>query len=140
MKRYPAVNDGESDREASVANSNETVKGYVHEEVSKYVAGDIVLATHSDWEDQYYPGRIINVNVDRTYAVRFFDGDLAKSIHVNHVADIPYRNNDRVLARQENWAEAFPGRIDHLNHDGTYTVAFDDGDSAEISIKNIRSI
>ena len=140
VKRYPAVNDEESDREASVANSNETVKGYAHEEVSKYVVGDIVLATHYDWEDQYYPGRIINVNVDRTYAVRFFDGELAKAIHVNHVTEIPYKNNDRVFARQENWAEAFPGRIDRLNHDGTYTVAFDDGDSADISIKNIRGI
>ena len=30
--------------------------------------------------------------------------------------------------------------IDHLNHDGTYTVAFDDGDSADIPVKNIRSM
>ena len=43
--------------------------------------------------------------------------------------DIPTKRMKGYLPESE-LAEAFPGRIDHLNHDGTYTVAFDDGDSA----------
>ena len=140
IKRDPDVNDEHFDRETLAANSNESMGGHVHQEARKFVAGDIVMATHSDWEYQYYPGRIINANVDRTYAIRFFDGDTAKAIHDNHIMDIPYKNNDRVFARKENWVEAFPGRIDRLNHDGTYTVAVDDGDSAEIPIQKIRSM
>ena len=82
----------------------------------------------------------MKANVDLTYAIRFFDGDIAKAIHEDHIMDIPYKKNERVFARKGNWVEAFPGRIDHLNHDGTYTVAFDDGDSADIPVKNIRSM
>ena len=81
-----------------------------------------------------------DLNMYKDVWSRFFDGDTAKAIHDNHIMDIPYKKNERVFARKGNWVEAFPGRIDHLNHDGTYTVAFDDGDSAEIPIQNIRSM
>jgi len=103
----------------------------------KYLPGHPVLATNSDWDSTYFPGRVETVNDDGTYVIHFYDGHVSKNIHLNHIKDIPLKKDDRVLGKQNHWVKMHPGTIERLNSDGTYIILFDDGDSKDILLKNI---
>ena len=59
-----------------------------------YSLGDQVIATHHDWDDQYFPGRIVGINSDGTYSIQFHDGDFSPKTLPKHVKRNPDTNDE----------------------------------------------
>ena len=110
------------------------------------------MGTEVEWNDgrfNFHPGVIIAVHDDGTYDVRLEEnggsrknvevGRLRRSLAQQRVA-LPV--GSRIRARFEGGDEWFPGVIETVNQDdGTYDVAFDDGDFGErIAFQDIASL
>jgi hypothetical protein len=119
---------------------NKSSAQYISENARQYFPGDAILATHSDWDNKYFPGRVQRSNNDGTYIVHFYDGDISNNIHPDHIQDIPFKKNDRVFAKHDHWVDMHLGTIVLLNNDGTFNISFDDGDSGDIKLKNVAPI
>ena len=81
---------------------------------------------HGGW----YRGKITKVNSDGTYAVQFDDGDFEPSEPLDWMmAELPLKVGDLVDGKWKRSNSAwYSGKITQLNSDGTYALAFDDGD------------
>jgi hypothetical protein len=97
------------------------------------------------WENgKWYPGRINAVNADGTYDVFFDDGDRREAVPAAEIKYMPAKTDwkvgDRVQGRFTDgvW---YPGKIAAVNADGTYKVAYDDGDVSEaLPLMYLRTI
>jgi hypothetical protein len=110
----------------------------ISDTIIEFVPGEAILATHSNWDNGYFPGRVEKLNNDGTYVIHFHDGDIAYNVEPNHIKGIPFQRKDRVMGKEDHWVDMHKGTIERLNSDGTYTISFDDGDLKDILLKNIR--
>ena len=47
----------------------------------------------------------------------------------------------RIEAKVKGWSKHYPGRVEKVNRDGTYELAFDDGDrKSRVGEENIRAL
>ena len=94
---------------------------------------------------KYYEGTVERVNDDGTYDIKFDDGERKRGVESSQIKhrkhhhhqdklddNIPttstYICNDRVEAKCAGWAKYFAGTVTKVNEDGTYDIAFDDGE------------
>jgi len=81
----------------------------------------------------YFNGKITAVNSDGTYAIKFDDGDIELNEPLEHIrfngrpTPGQFLIGDLVLARWKGGG-AFRGKVSSVNGDGTYGIAFLDGD------------
>ena len=87
-------------------------------------------------DDEFYPGVIAAVNADGTYDVDYDDGDAESGVAAELVvaAEEPAATSDlqvgtRVQCRYAGGDELYPGTVSEVHADGTYDIAYDDGDA-----------
>ncbi|ETP53031.1 hypothetical protein F442_02032 [Phytophthora nicotianae P10297] len=100
--------------------------------------GDKVRARYNKGS-KMISGEITAVHRDGSYDIRYEDGDkekyvAAKDIELEEERDTELSNTtlkvgDLVDASYKNGVKMFPGKISRVHSDGTYDIAFDDGDS-----------
>lgn len=139
---------------------------YSHEyekELEKLDVWNYVFEQMVDKEQQYRkdekiiaygrPGRILRVNRNGTYDIRFDNGNYKDNVSPSIISprvfdnqsdeqrsfgDDAFNENDRVMVRFRNGKD-YPGRITHRHRNGSYDVLFDNGDFQEdISPSSIR--
>lgn len=105
--------------------------------------GDKVSA---QWTNgRWYPGTIGSVNDNGTYDIAFDDGDKRKGVRASQVTYIPppktdWKVGDRVQGRWTN-GRWYNGKVAEVNPDGTFKIAYDDGDvSKALTPARIRAI
>jgi hypothetical protein len=93
------------------------------------------------------PGRILRVNRNGTYDIRFNNGDFQGDVSPSNIrhrldnrrffdsddqtgSDGSLQREDKVMVRSGSGKE-YPGRITHIHRNGTYDVRFDNGDFQE---------
>ncbi|CAM9134171.1 unnamed protein product, partial [Ectocarpus fasciculatus] len=88
----------------------------------------------SDW----YPGTISRDHGGGLYDIVYDDGDaddFVKSNRIRSIADRTpsqlFRDGDLVEARYRGQGQWYPGSISQSHSDGTYDIAYDDGDADE---------
>lgn len=97
-------------------------------------------------------GRIEHVHRDGSYTIRYADGVrdrhvLQQDIHKSSSSSSThrFRVGDRVMAYFRGGRNAYPGRIQHVHRNGTYSIQYDDGDfeqyvpANKISLRHTRS-
>ncbi|GBG26827.1 NAD-dependent deacetylase sir2E [Hondaea fermentalgiana] len=117
--------DAERSEESSSEQSDSFEKGQTVE--AKYGGGSV-----------WYRGRITAVNRDGTFAIAYDDGDKENKVQARLIRAVKssrrasskssLTKNARVKARFKGSAEYYTGKITAVNRDGTFAVAFDDGD------------
>lgn len=103
--------------------------------------GDVVWA---EWQTNAWFHGKIGKKTDKGYQINFDDGDVA-DVEVGQIAlDKEPAKQDlkegvRVLAK---WSDDkfYPGKIAEVKNDGTYRIDFDDGDTGDAGLKDIRLI
>ena len=126
---------------------------------SSFAVGDRVEADYGG-EGSFFPGKITAVASDGTYSVGYDDGDAEDGIPaalIRRLADGDgdsgvfdadsmstsqgFKVGDRVEANYAGEGDFFPGTISKVNSDGTYDLAYDDGDAeTEVEAKLIRKL
>ena len=70
------------------------------------------------------------MNADGTYDIAYDDGDAEQSVQKDLIEVLEVlKVGDIVTCRYAGGEQAFPAKIAGINDDGTYNVAYDDGDS-----------
>ena len=124
-----------------------------------YAEGDRVQADYAG-AGSYYDGTVVKVNGDRTYDILYEDGDSEQGVTADHLrlvkradstqarSNIPMHGNSENMFEVGAVVEAdfggegafFPGKISHCNLDGTYDVAYDDGDAEQaVPVSRLRN-
>jgi len=109
--------------------------GYHASSFYEHKEGDLVEARFRGGQ-KYYSGRIDAVNTDGSYTIDYDDGDFEEHVSSSMIrkfaskakAENRLKVGDRVEARFQNSKAFFSGEISKSNSDGTFAVAFDDGD------------
>jgi hypothetical protein len=124
--------------------TSEVNVGVYKKDVGKtHKIGDRVEAKCEGWT-KYYSGEIINVNDDRTYDIKFDDGDRKKCVTEDQlkvdggtssgaqpaaVGKKERKKGDRVRAKCKGWNKYYGGEIIHVDsRNGTFSIKFDDGE------------
>ena len=95
--------------------------------------GDSVEARFDGGPD-FHPGKVVASNGDGTYAIDYSDGDKEPAVNrlrIRRTGDIrpeALAEGMRCEARHGGGIHCFGGVIAKVNGDGTYNVAYDDGD------------
>ncbi|KAI9993220.1 hypothetical protein PInf_015291 [Phytophthora infestans] len=124
--------DGDKEKRVAAKTSNwrkesRTVQNYVKK--ASYKNGAKML-----------PGKISRVHSDNTYDVTFNDGDSERRVPRSRIKPKAIEDNlakkksgfavgDVIKAKYKKGTKYFTGKISRLRSDGTYDVAYDDGDS-----------
>jgi len=103
---------------------------------------------------KWFPGRIKRINRDGSYDIKYEDGDTEEGVDPSMVRrpggddddrqktpktkdddkkskDDVFEEGDKVDARFRGRSKWFPGRIKKVNHNGTYDIKYEDGDTEE---------
>jgi hypothetical protein len=91
---------------------------------------------------QWYPGKVSQINSDRTYVINYSDGDSEGSVAEEMIRPLAAQAavdtaNERlavgctVTAQFEGKPMWFSGKITEVHDDGTYAIAYDDGDAEQ---------
>lgn len=106
----------------------------------EFVKGDKVLA---NWKNrgQWYPGKIVALasnDNSKVYSIQYDDGDREDKVAATRIKKLPKATDsvlnlgDRVmgayLGARGGHGHWYPGKISKVNKDGTYTIAYNDGD------------
>eukprot|EP00941_MAST-03F_sp_MAST-3F-sp1_P002079 g2079.t1 len=106
------------------------------------------------WNDQrdFFPGKIVSINGDGTYAVDFDDGDKQESVKREHIKKLSseeevtseikqWQVDEKIEARYAGKEEYFSGKIVAVHNNNTYDILYDDGDrESNVSQSLIRSL
>lgn len=103
--------------------------------------GDVVWA---EWqENAWFRGKIAK-KLDKSFRIEFDDGDVA-DVELSQLAldkepaKDQVKKGMRVLAKWED-DRFYPGKVADVKEDGTYHIAFDDGDEGDAALKDLRLI
>lgn len=93
----------------------------------------------------YYPGKIKGDNGDETYDIVFDDGDRDRRVALQNIKkeggndEIEPSVGDTVEARCKGSSKFYPGKVKSRNRNGTFDIAFDDGDrDREVQLKDLK--
>ena len=88
-----------------------------------------------------YPGKISRVHADGTFDVSYDDGESETRVEARLITALggggsdsdrassdKLREGDKVEARYRGREKYYPGKIDRDRRDGTYDIAYDDGE------------
>merc|ERR1711988_1239448 len=83
---------------------------------------------------EYFPGVIQKINLNGTYLIKFDDGDEIDNVKESQI--IPKANEMQLAAGDSvtadcDWGEYYNGVIQKVNENGTYLIAFEDGDEVD---------
>lgn len=96
-----------------------------------------VSVRYNGSEEERYLGHEVGVNGDGSRSIRYDDGEEQQSVearwvtYVTHVTAENAREGLAVEARVPDDSRVYPGVIARINDDGTFGIAFDDGDRLE---------
>ena len=86
---------------------------------------------------------IEKVNGDGTYAIVYDDGDKEQSVAGYRVRGVGWKRKE-VLSKDEvvdvhhgGGQRVFPGKVAAVNGDGTYDIAYDDGDAEQGVVRDL---
>merc|ERR1719352_1286757 len=106
---------------------------------TKLREGDAVEARYRGRE-KYYKGKISRDRMDGTYDINYDDGEkelrveerLIRKLADDSISPRPssenFREGDKVEARYRGREKYYPGKISRDRGDGTYDIAYDDGE------------
>ena len=101
--------------------------------------------------EKYYKGKISRDRMDGTYDINYDDGEkelrveerLIRKLADDSISPRPsdsFREGDKVEARYRGREKYYPGKISRDRGDGTYDIAYDDGErETRVEAKLIRS-
>lgn len=108
--------------------------------------GARVCVKLQNWK-QAYPGTITAVDANGLLKVEFDDGEIQDGVDINKVEEVLSHHEStgteesssneaipegcRVLAKLPGWKQAYPGVINKVLHNGSYSINFDDGEVHE---------
>ena len=93
--------------------------------------GTAVLCRYGGGEAKF-PGKIAAAHADGSYDVAYDDGDAEQGVSGDLIEELgALRVGDVVTARFGGGEQAFAGRVEGVNGDGTYSVVYDDGDKED---------
>ena len=102
--------------------------------------GSVVQADYQG-KGKYYKGKIMRVRLNGTYDILYDDGNMEQSLHpslIRTVSSSPKRNTDmdepiregsRIECNFRGRGKYYPGKISRVRLNGTYDVAYDDGEA-----------
>ena len=113
-----------------------------------------------DGGDEYFPGKISAVLGNGTYNIAYDDGDREDGVAANLIEaaeekiaappqkaagrkeiEVAFSVGQRVQARFGGGDEFYPGKISAVSDDGTYSIAYDDGDREDdVAEKFIKAV
>lgn len=108
-------------------------------------------------KSKWYPGKISRVNSDGTFDITYDDGDSERRVRASLVRavggnggghsrstsrnreaeDEDLQRGDKVEARYGGKSKWYAGKISRVNANGTYDIAYDDGDSERAVRRNM---
>lgn len=99
-------------------------------------------------------GRIEHIHRDGSYTIRYADGDRDRYVFQQDIHKLStssssathrFRRGDKVMASFREGQRAYPGTIQHVHRNGTYSIQYDDGDfeqhvpANKITLRRTRS-
>ena len=86
--------------------------------------------------DEWFPGCIICENVDGTFNIDYDDGDTEDNVTIARIrkrskAPEPLQIGSPVRVRYKGGSKWYPGNVSSANRDGTYGIAYNDGDAEQ---------
>jgi len=142
-----AYNDGDTEqnvpssriRKADDASITEPPTDAVSKSV--YAVGQVVEGNFAG-QGSWFRGSIKSVNDDGTVSIAYEDGDSEENVALDCVRLVSqqYEQGDKVEVNFGGQGSFFPGIISKCNSDGTYDIAYDDGDTeASVAVSFIRA-
>ena len=106
---------------------------------------------------RWFPGKVIALNRDGSYDIRYSDGDEEKKVPADNIrfideketfenrksnsSVVDYMKGDNIEARFEGGPDWILGSIAEVNRDGTYDIRYTNGSKERnVSPRNIRSL
>jgi hypothetical protein len=90
-----------------------------------------------------YPGKVVALQGNGTFTVKFDDGDLDESVKAEDMQPLvvpEWKAGDRVVAKFKG-GKAYPGKVTAARGPGVWAVTFDDGDVDEfVKAANIQAL
>ncbi|GMF15318.1 unnamed protein product [Phytophthora lilii] len=101
--------------------------------------GDPIEANYKNGVKKF-PGKISRVQSDGTYDIAYNDGDSERRVPRSRITSkkdddsspqkyVGFAVGDAIKAKYKKGTKYFPGKIVRVRSDGTYDIAYDDGDS-----------
>ena len=93
---------------------------------------------------RWYKGKIVKINENSTYNIRYQDGDSENNVSSNNIRvcdtnDSKFKVGDKIEARYRGRMKYYPGVIYKINSNGSYNIDYDDGEKETfVSEVNIR--
>ena len=109
----------------------------------------------SDLGAKWFAGKVLAVNRDGSYDIRYDDGDIERDVVASHVRSLggsasPVKESsssdriivgDKIEARYKGGAKWFAGKVLAVNRDGSYDIRYDDGDiERDVVASRVRSL
>ena len=95
---------------------------------------DKVRGKVDGWSD-YFDGVITNINANGSFVVQFNDGEVVENVQKQQmiklegsVQSAKFKAGEKVSAMISGWDVFYDGVIKNANEDGSYEIAFDDGE------------
>lgn len=127
------------------------------EEPKQLQRGDLVEARYKGGK-RFYKGKIMRVNINGTYDIAYDDGDRERGVSAEDVRSLKEATTGRgdreggrdppglrvgslVEARYQRGRKWFKGKITRVNTDGSFNIAYDDGDQeTRVPASLVRSL